>query len=258
MKKHFLFLLLPFAACFPFPLQAQLTPADSLAQLKPSVGGIGFGIKAEGLKGLIWENSFDSLVLQFRKVMKPALVFRLDASLAFNSSKFTEKDNHTNGGYSYTEESTKQYSIGLVPGVEKHFGGTHRLDPYVGVALPFAILGKLQETEIEDDVYEDGGFDKQTIEQTVPGGFGIGLDGMVGLNYYFADRLALGIEYSIGFSMLNIQGKATYKRIEKSKSSSNGTVETDITEFDDEIGLRNSFFGNKGVAGLNLIFYLGK
>lgn len=268
MKKQLLTLSLFLTVCLGSTALAQQTtgktdsPDSSNAHystLKPDIGDIGFGIKANGLKGLVWENSFDSLTFQIRKVRQRGIIFRADLSISFQNQKFSEKDVFLGGGYSYDEETSKHFAIGLAPGIEKHFPGTRRLDPYVGVALPFVFVGKLRTTEVGDYVDTDGSYLKSETKRTEPGGFGIGLDGFVGLNYYVANRISIGVEYGLGFTLLTSKGKPTYKNIVKSKPTPTAPETVTTTEIsDDEIQFRSTFFGNKGVAGLNFIFYLGR
>jgi len=231
---------------------------DSLSNLKPALRDPGFGLKTNGLKGMVWENSFDSLTLQFRQFHSPNTAFRLDVSLLFQHQKDSGKDAFSNGGYSLDEFISSRFVIGLAPGIEKHFPGTRRLDPYVGIALPLALVGKLRRTTIDDNVNADGSYIKRETKRTDPGGFGIGLDGFAGLNYYIAKNLAIGIEYNLGISLLRLGGKSTFKRTDKIKPA-NGPETTTTTENPaDEVRFNNTFIGNRGVAGLNLIYYLGK
>lgn len=231
---------------------------DSLANLKPTPNDIGFGIKAEGLRGMFWENNFDSLTLQFRKVKDPKTVWRGDLSIGFSSLKTSDKTVFETGGYNYDENSERQLTIGVVPAIERHFQGTRRLDPYVGAGLPIVLVGKRRTIEIDDDVNSDGTYFKKEETNTQPGGFGIGVDGFLGLNYFVADRISIGLEYTLGLSVIRFNGKFKYKRITRVKTSPTGPENKEIVENDgDEIGFTSTSFGNKGVAGLNLIFYLG-
>ncbi len=266
MKKSIHILLLaafPIAALFAAAPQTSShlssADADSLRPLKPPVGDIGFGIKAAGLKGLVWENRFDSVSLQLRKIHSRLLTLRLDLTIYGRGEKVSEKDAYTSGGYNYASLETKGWAIGLSPGIERHFDGTRRLDPYVGVAVSVAVAGRLKETEVDDDINANDTWFKRETQRSQPGGFGIGLDGLVGINFFVAERLSVGIEYGLGFSILRFGGKVRSKVTTRSKPVATGAETITIVEQnDDEATLRSSYFGNRGVAGLQMAFYLGR
>lgn len=232
---------------------------DTLVVLKPKSGDIGFGLKALGLKGLIWENDFDSLSFQFRKVKDARITYRCGLNISFNNFKISDKTIIGDGGYYYQEATERQFLIGLAPGIERHFKGTRRLDPYVGATLSLAFVGKQRTKGIDDFVDDDGSFEKIETNSLAPGGFGLGLDGFIGFNYYVAKKISIGLEYSLGLSLIRIKGKFSDKITTSEKSSPTGLVTTSTTETDgDEVGFSSTYFGNKGVAGLSLIFYLGR
>ncbi|MBK9107744.1 MAG: hypothetical protein IPM92_05025 [Saprospiraceae bacterium] len=248
-------------------LQAQTTevpkPPDIVSKiiepLKPNIGDLGFGIKADGLKGLIWENNFDSLILQVRKVHSENIYLRTDLTIAFRNDKNSSTEDASTGNYDHREESITQFSIGISPGFEYHYAGTKRLSPYIGAAVPIAFVGKTKLKETFDQYYSNGTYNLSTTEQFLPGGIGFGLDGFVGLNYFVGKRISIGLEYKLGFAFIKISGEEDYKRVNRVKSSPNGSETVNVTErTGDEESASVSFFGNKGVAGLNFVFYLGK
>ncbi len=244
-------------------LNSQASTDSSLSKnkviLKPSIGDYGFGIKAEGLKGLIWENNFDSLSLQIRKVYSENIYLRSDLIISYRKDKDSYKEDASSGNYDLDEESISQFSIGIAPGFEYYFNGTRRLAPYLGAALPIAFVGKTKMKETHNQYFSNGGYNLSTIEQSLPGGFGIGLDGFAGLNYFISKRISIGLEYKLGFAFVKSSGDEDYKRVVKTKQSSTATETVNTTERKgDETSASVLFFGNKGVVGLNLVFYLGK
>lgn len=237
----------------------ELWQSDTLPSLKPENGEWGFGIRAEGLQGLIWNNNFDSLSLQLRYALRPSAVFRVDAGIALYKEKTSLKDVFSNGGHQYNEDAETLSSFSISPAMEWHFNGTRRLDPYLGLALPLVFVGKRHITEIDETINSNGTFFKREILRELLGGLGFGINGIAGINYFVSNRLALGLEYSIGASLVNVSGKIKMKTTTRSKPSPTGSETITITESgDDEISQRDIFFGNKGVAGINLIFYLGR
>ncbi len=226
---------------------------------KPLPGEFGIGLKALGLKGLIWENSFDNAALQFRKVKSEKIVFRADLGLDFHNVNNSNKTVSGGGGSGYVlmEDTERSFSLALAPGLERHFNGSQRLDPYIGVAIPISFDGKTSETTINDLVADNGDYTKSKQVTTTPGGFGVGLDGIVGVNYFVFDFLAVGVEYKLGFSFDYKKGKSNLKTTIKEKIG--GAAENVVTSDNDgpEVGLTSFTFGNKGVIGLNLIYYFG-
>jgi hypothetical protein len=258
--KHYTSLLCLFLLCAGLQIanaQDSTATRSGHSMHKPGAGEFGVGIRAIGLKGLIWENNFIGQSIQFRKVQSPTLVLRGDLTLEFTNEKTSNKDVFSTGGFAYTENRQRDFTIGIAPGVERHFEGSKRLDPYIGAALPLAFIGRSQTTNIDDFEAADGDYAKQTVERSTPGGFGFGLDGLVGVNYFAFNRLSIGIEYRFGFSFVNVGGeektKTTVKEVQNGGPEMTTTTETSGDESSESV----TFFGNKGVLGLNLIFYFG-
>lgn len=88
------------------------------------------------------------------------------------------------------EVKTSNTGLGLGFGIEKHFEGTDRLSPYVGGD---AIIGfSSQKTTTTPS---GGG---SVVEVKGPGTFRIGVRGVFGADYYFAQKLYLGVEAGLG------------------------------------------------------------
>lgn len=238
---------------------AQETPAATVEKpsLKPSTGEMGFGLKANGLRGLIWDNSFDSVTLQFRRVNSPTLTLRADLGLNFNNLKTSSEDVFPSGDTDYSENSERSFSLILAPGVERHFNGGRRVDPYVGAMVPLAFVGKTHYTNIDEYTLDNGDYSKNEVETTIPGGLGIGLDGVVGVNYFVFNRLSIGVEYIFGFSLASAKGKVESKTTTRVKTGTTAEIVTTTDNDGPDRKISSIHFGNRGVFGLNLNYYFG-
>ena len=97
------------------------------------------------------------------------------------------------------DSTARQSSFSIRPGIEYHFLGTKRLDPYAAIDAEFGVIGGFNagsNTNISDTT----GTSKYKRTITEAGGFGLGAKLSVGFNYFVAKRLALGLEYGMGLA----------------------------------------------------------
>ncbi len=100
-------------------------------------------------------------------------------------------------------------SLGLIPGIEKHFTGTKRLSPYIGGE--FLFLGSFSSSSLRD-------VDKK-ITTTTSASFAdgsnrsnltVGLNALIGTDFYVSKHLYLGVEAGYGLYVISTLGnKAT-------------------------------------------------
>ena len=104
--------------------------------------------------------------------------------------------------YSYDKSDAEAYTstfrLSLAPGIEKHFGGTHRLSPYIGATLPIGMRSSKQETE---NYIANG--TTSNLRSGDRSNFNIGLTGLAGVDYYFAPRFYTGFEVGLGLRYTN-------------------------------------------------------
>ena len=101
------------------------------------------------------------------------------------------------------QTTSNVFNIDLRPGYETHLEGTYRLSPYFGAELIFELQSSSQTIE----TVQGGNVEETTISNgrvqgngpTSPGFTRLGLNGVAGADYYFAEKLYLGVEVNLGF-----------------------------------------------------------
>ncbi|UTW60791.1 outer membrane beta-barrel protein [bacterium SCSIO 12741] len=109
-----------------------------------------------------------------------------------------------------TDSTFKKFNFFISPAYEYHFQGLKRLDPYIGAGINLGLLGK---TKIETEVLQSDttGEDKRQTSYEKAGGFMFGFNALIGFNYFIAQRVALGVEYNIGF--YNVRDGGDWERV---------------------------------------------
>ncbi len=139
--------------------------------------------------------SFDAPNLRYRRFIKENLAIRTLVAV----STFSNTDQIQSGSPEYYGTSTQtnwNFNLGL--GIEKHLLTTEKLDPYLGGQLMFATGGGSfsGSNTINGFTYLSGG----EFQNSISGGFGLGLMAVLGADYYFAQNLYLGTEISFGYT----------------------------------------------------------
>lgn len=259
MKNHYLLF------CLALLLGTSQLNAQDTTNLKPSAGEWGFQLTAQGIGPLIednWEDIFlNELHLKYAASAKR--YYTLGLSINSFSDKSEQRDSvllASRTGIQTFTSSQSQFSVFIVPGLECHLPGTRRLDPFLALRVPIGYIGKFKDEEesFENSVRTNGDIYQFTLteESTQPGGFLFGLSGVVGVNYYLANRFAIGIDYklSIEFSKFggDIEESLTSRLVDGPDIS---TTSSSSTSFDKE----NEFnIFNEGVLGLNVVFFFGQ
>ncbi|MFD2513106.1 hypothetical protein ACFSRY_04465 [Pontibacter locisalis] len=164
-------ILTAFACCITLFASAQ----NSEESFKPVAGNKTLEV---GLN--LYGNTFGQLKL--RKFSTETLAFRYSTSVSYNYSKPTE------------DASSYSLGISFAPGFEKHFSGTKRLSPYLGLSVPLTI----KTSHFESDNVEvkgaasDNGYDRSY--------FSIGLNGLAGVDLYVVKNFYIGFEAGLGLS----------------------------------------------------------
>ena len=113
------------------------------------------------------------------------IAIRLGLGLGFSNDKnFTDSEGNN---YSKTTSS----DITLSPGIEKEMG-SDKFFGYIGVELPFSLYSYTMEQKVNDVV-------TKTKNPFGTGYFGIGLNAVIGFDYYILGNLYVGAELSPGF-----------------------------------------------------------
>jgi outer membrane protein W len=134
--------------------------------------------------------------LRLRYFMSESLAIRL--GLFVNSNSYNDPQTITDptGSFITLSSEFNTFSYSFAPGIEKHFEGTDRLSPYIGAEIRFG-----QATfEYKNDRIDD--FMRDPYEQKVTGGSTtIGLNLLVGADFYFSKHIYLGTE--LGYGVIN-------------------------------------------------------
>lgn len=208
MKKSIL--LLAVATIFAFTAEAQTN--------KQVAGSKSMEIQFAPLGN----NPFSINGIKYRSFKSETSAIRLTANINYNSSSDPILNGNvlplgTDFGGSDSSEvemfnKSRAFGLTLRPGMEWHLVGTDKLSPYYGAE---AIIGYSTTTQL-DDYYNvhtnDAGDLVESVQQKSlkNSTMTLGLSGVAGLDYYFAQNIFLGAELSYGFTMVN-QGDSKFE-----------------------------------------------
>jgi len=134
--------------------------------------------------------------IRYRKFTSATRAIRAEVFLGFQSST----DNMIAENEDETELSMGEssFDISISAGIENHWAGTDRLSPYWGYvgSLGFGSERETQEfiTNADNDV--------EKLVTTSQGSLTIGVAGVVGCDYYFADNIYIGTEIGFGIQYM--------------------------------------------------------
>ncbi|MEQ8910063.1 MAG: hypothetical protein RIC95_12770 [Vicingaceae bacterium] len=199
----------------------------------PQAGDFGTSIVVNGLIDNISfesnQNRYGSNFIFGRYYLEDDLVLRMGLGLIVNSTKNTTADSVGNT-LEEVENTKTNYLLNFSGGIEKHLGGTKRLDPYLFSQLDLTFIGKSTEEIITEETSAAG---TSKVEQTIKedGGIAIGLGGGVGFNYFIAPRLSIGSELSMGLMFVNEGGTVSDNTV---TTPVNGSASTNFTSREDK------------------------
>ena len=148
--------------------------------------------------------------LRYRHFLKENTAFRMGL---FLGGKSTSTLGDTIGGATQTKDNNSNFDFSLKPGIEKHFVGTDKLSPYYGAELFLGIKNTKNNNE------ENWSADKKQIGTTTTKTTksSIGLNVVMGADYYISGNLYLGAELGFGFLKDGLgKTKTTYDHTEDS------------------------------------------
>lgn len=239
MKKKVLFVASLFLATATFA-QDGLTSKKGEAYL-PEAGDWSIGFSANALTDYVgnmfngntanaaltsgsWMNGSVDQEIRFKMFKDETTAYRLRARIGTGSSgndvlgMYNQDADATTADQEYTI-NTKQsdgFSIILGAGLEKRRGNT-RIQGYYGGEVYFGMLGgnsvKTDDGRILSDDWNGGFISTATARQTedIDGStLAIGLQGFIGVEWFFAPKVSLGAEYTWGLGMESIgEGETT-------------------------------------------------
>ncbi len=245
------------------------------AQLKPVKGDYGLGFKITGLENVAFGNfssdAFDVPQFLLRRYFTDKIVLRVgfgidytDASTSFNSSMVDSVNfNNPRRIDNKLVTSTSSFSFSITPGGEYHLASSaSKLDPYVGLEIPFAMMGPstvsndidttVFAVDIQRFIYEE---DRLETTETA-GGLSIGANLLAGFNYFFSDNFAIGAEYGLGFSFTSLGGEVINTNVGSIRFNADPT---DVIEVNDktvfDLTQKSTSLGVAATGGVNIFIF---
>lgn len=134
--------------------------------------------------------------IKMRKFRSSSSAFRLGVDITFvNFVNVTQQQDDATNTLEL-KDKFNSFGITLRPGIEKHFGGTKRLSPYIGGELILGWQTSTRKSENQNGTAIEEATDKNN---SFTDGMRFGMGGIAGVDYYVAKKLYLGVElnYSI-------------------------------------------------------------
>lgn len=187
-----------------------LAVSSLFAQYKPEEGtyGITFGITGLNTVAL---TPLSSGTVGFRYAMANNIWARVNLNLTSTSAN---NENTVGGVLNSTKTTGMNYALSI--GAQKNFGGTDRLNPYLGLDLSIGNVGggkTVTRSEVVNAdstlITDDANGDFYQITSKNASGLSIGLTPVVGFQYFFAKNFAVGGEFGWGFSTSSTKGGET-------------------------------------------------
>ena len=178
--------------------------------LLPKKGSFGTSLILDGLIDNIKlssnENNYGQNILFGKYYLEDDLALRLGIGFSLNSST-REASDSSGAGLLFVEldSSRRVMSMNVSAGIEKHFVGTNRIDPYIFGQLDVSLIGK-DRTELEARATSTIGTGTATQETIIDGGYAIGINAGMGLNFFLAKQLSVGSEVFLGFQHVALGG----------------------------------------------------
>jgi hypothetical protein len=167
----------------------------------PDASDLGITANITGLINAIQTTNRTDLrgesALTLRYVKSEKLTFRIGLSPLVNRHTTNSTDSIGKDLVRY-DSTSSQSTFSIRPGVEYHFKGTKRLDPYVSADVEFGLVGGMN-IGVSRDVQDTTGTAQTTRTITEDGGFSVGAKLGLGMNYYISKKLFIGAEYGMGF-----------------------------------------------------------
>lgn len=152
--------------------------------------------------------------IKYRKFTSATTAWRAEVFLGFSSSTDIGTELNSNFEPVEVKDRSSNFDIVLSPGLEWHLPGTDRLSPYYGAVLNIGLSRSTDRSEflVVDDVEE---------MTTKNGSLSLGLAGVGGFDFYFADNIYMGAEIGVGFGFTSDSDT-----VMESTVSGSDTVET--------------------------------
>lgn len=168
--------------------------------LYPKKGNVGVTANVNGLINAISLNTNrdlnNSSLLLLRYMHSERLTYRIGFAPEVYNYNLTSTDSVGKDLIEY-DSTISQSSFSIRPGVEYHFTGTKRLDPYVALDGEFGFVGKMNINSVRTSS-DTTGTSRTMRTITEDGGYAWGAKLSFGMNYFVAPKLFFGVEYGLG------------------------------------------------------------
>ena len=202
---------------------AQDAQKEEFVKFQDRDWGVSFNVT--GIINDISVNTFEDVnsnpALQFKKFIKPNLALRVGFGLTSYNIKNETVDSLNTSKIS-VDSTYKRTDFFIQPGIEYHFSGTKRLDPFIGGALTIGTVGK-EKMEVNEVTSDTTGSASVSTNYDMPGGFTFGVNAIIGFNYFIAPKLSLGAEYQWGFLSQRVGGDYSIVTIDDPISGATST-----------------------------------
>jgi hypothetical protein len=178
---------------------------------------------------------------RFRYFLNEGLGIRVQLGLNTGSEKedFTENPDGT-GGTGTRKASFSQ--IIIAPGVEKHFAGGEKLSTFAGAQIIVGLNSAKEELTNTNGVAYVNNFSRTIDGASIVGGnnynkgttFGVGL--YSGADYYFLEKLYIGVEFGLNFTSTRNSDVTT-------KTTIAGVTNTNVQKGGSQGGLNTTAVG---------------
>lgn len=172
---------------------------------KPTTGDRSMTFGVNGLQFINFNTNVSRAgSLLFRQYIADDKAIRLSANLGVNSSNTSLED--TANGREQTALN-RNTNFNLAIGMQKSLGTRPRLEPYIGIDAVLGFSGTTNSSRTElvnadktgNPNDQNGDFIDVETRTSTP--FRFGVAPLIGFNYYIADGIALGAEFSYGLTM---------------------------------------------------------
>ncbi len=183
----------------------------------------------------------NGLGIRFRMFASESFAYRMNLNISYTNSSIVTQDADDAAGNLELLDKNSAFGVSLRPGIEKHFGGTKRLSPYVGVEFIMGYNSSTDKSEFQlgTDIYEN-----ETQNGNFNDGFNFGLAAVAGADFYIAKKLYLGVELNYGVNYF-------LASTTKYSSTAPNTVDTES-----KVGKSNSLTFQPGAMGIFRIGFL--
>jgi hypothetical protein len=196
-------------------------------------------------------DSYGNPAIQIRKFINQKTAIRAGFGInTFNADVNTVDSVNTT--QVTADSSYRRAVVYIAPGMEYHFEGTKRLDPYVGFAVFLGVVSK-EKMDVSVSSVDTTGTATLTRNYDLPGGLSFGSSIIIGFNYFISDKLSLGAEYQFGGQMMRTGGDYAIVTVDRPiagaptttrQVGSNRTVDSGI-RMTSTAGITLSYFFNR-------------